>query len=279
MTDPGSRGPAPWLWLSVAAAVLSVVGNVVALAVPGFYDDLTVAFLPQAIAQDVTNLVLVAPLTLVSAVLALRGSDAARPVWLGTLGFTVYNYAIYTFAIPFGPLFLLWVAILGLSTYALIGGLVSLDRTIAGRFSSRRTLRVVGWTLIVLAVLFGLLWLQEDVPALLAGTTPASVVDLAVPTNPVHILDLAFFLPAVLGVGVLTLRRHPFAVAVAAAPLVFLALTGVPIIVTPFVQLVIGQPPAWRVVAVIGPLTLAVTALLVRLLTTLRPAVTQPRAG
>ncbi|WOP18873.1 hypothetical protein [Raineyella sp. LH-20] len=267
----GSRAPGAvvWLWLSVAAAVLAMVGNVIALAVPGFYADLTAAFLPQAYAQDIANLALVSPLMLVCAGLALRGSDRAFLLWLGTLAFTVYNYVIYTVAVPFGPLFLLWVAVLGLATYALIGGLTTLDRTVARRFTGRRMLTVIGWALIVLGVLFALLWLREDVPALLSGTAPQSAVDLAVPTNPVHVLDLALFLPAVIGVGVGVLRRRPYAVVVSPVPLVFLILTGVPILLTPLVQRAVGLPPAWSVAGILGVLTVVVTTLLVRLLMSL----------
>lgn len=81
------------------------------------------------------------------------------------LWFTVY--VIYTFSAPFGPLFLLWVAVLGLCVYALIGGLTAVDHSaVASRFGSRPAVTVVAWFLIVTAVLSGLLWLSEDVPAL-----------------------------------------------------------------------------------------------------------------
>ena len=122
--------------------------------------------------------------------------------------FTVYNYVIYTVSIPFGPLFLLWVAVLGLCLYALLGGVAAVDHAaVELRFSSRRAVQVVAWFLIVVAVLFGLLWLSEDVPALLSGSTPQSVADMASPTNPVHVLDLAFFLPAVVATGVSLLEN------------------------------------------------------------------------
>lgn len=39
--------------------------------------------------------------------------------------------------------------------------------------------------------------------------------------NPVHVLDLAFFLPAICVSGVLLLRRHWFGYATAAAQLIF----------------------------------------------------------
>jgi hypothetical protein len=86
---------------------------VIGLAVASIYADLTPAFLPQALAQDIANLMIASPALLILAVLALRGSLRAYLLWLGVLTFTVYNYVIYTFSIPFGSLFLLRVAVLG----------------------------------------------------------------------------------------------------------------------------------------------------------------------
>jgi len=42
---------------------------------------------------------------LIAAALALRGSVRSYLVWLGVLTFTIYNYVIYTFSVPFGLLF------------------------------------------------------------------------------------------------------------------------------------------------------------------------------
>ena len=41
--------------------------------------------------------------------------------------FTVYNYVIYVVAIDFGPLFLLWVAVLGAALFCLVGGVGAAD--------------------------------------------------------------------------------------------------------------------------------------------------------
>ena len=60
------------------------------------------------------------------AVRAYRGSLRSWLCWLGCLSFTVYNYAIYAFSIHFGALFLVWIGVLGLSLFALIGGLTCL---------------------------------------------------------------------------------------------------------------------------------------------------------
>ncbi len=259
-----------WLWLSIIAALLAVAGNIIALSVPGIYARLTPVFFPQAIAQDIASLFLISPAWLILAAFALRGSLRAYLLWLGVLTFTVYNYVIYTFSVPFGPLFLLWVAVLGLSLYALIGGIAVVNHeSVKSSFTSRRVITLVAWFLLVVAVLFSLLWLSEDVPALLSGNTPQSVIDMALPTNPVHILDLAFFLPAVIITGVLLLKQKSLAYTVAPAFIVFLILTGIPILITPVVQTARGTPAAWGVVAPIGTLTVLLLGLLAWLLSTI----------
>jgi hypothetical protein len=268
----------PWLLLSIVAAALAFVGSATTLAAQGLYDDLTSAFLPQALAQDLVNLLLVSPGIVVLALLALRGSPRAFLVWLGALLFTVYNYVIYAVAIPFGPLFLVWVAVLGLSLFALLGGAACIDRAeMLVRYRDARAPRAAAWALIVVALLFGMLWLSEDVPALLDGTTPRTLAEQGVITNPVHVLDLAFFLPAVLLVAALWLRGSVRAGTIAPAFLAFLLLTGLPIIATPMVQAARGEAAAWGVVVPIGIVTVVVLSLLAWLLASIRaPGATEP---
>ena len=259
-----------WLSLSILAALLAIIGNIIALSIPGIYASLTAAFLPQAIAQDIASLAIVSPLWLILALLALRGSLRAYLLWLGVLTFTVYNYVIYTFSVPFGSLFLLWVAIFGLTLFVLIGGVVSVDHeVIKSSYKSELAVKVVAWFLIVIAILFAALWLSEDVPALLSGNTPQSVVDMAIPTNPVHILDLGFFLPAVIFISILLLKQKPFAYTVAPAFVVFLILTCIPILITPIVQAARGQTAGWGVFVPIGTLAVLLLGLLAWLLSTI----------
>jgi hypothetical protein len=80
-----------------------------------------------------------------------------------------------------------------------------------------------------------LLWLREIVPDLLSRRPSTAAAQWDVPTSPVHVLDLAFFLPTAATSGVLLLRRHRRGYATAAAQLTWLALTCLPILVTPLV--------------------------------------------
>lgn len=268
--DPIPRR-AVWLWLALGAAIVSIIGSVVALVIPAIYASLTPAFLPQALAQDVGNLAVASPAMVILGILALRGSLRAYLLWLGVIIFTVYNYVIYTLSVPFGSLYLVWVAVLGLCLYALIGGIATVDHNlIQGAYSSRRTVTAAAWTLIVAVPLIAFVWLSEDLPALLSGTTPQSLIDLAIPTNPVHILDLSFFLPAALLIGIWLLHEKPLAYTIAPALLVFLVLTGVPILVTPVVQVVRGKPADWSVFLPIGVMTIIFSGMLVWLISTIR---------
>jgi hypothetical protein len=260
------------LWLSVLAALLAAMGSVLGLLVPSIYAKLTPAFLPQAYAQDVANLAIAIPAMVVLAALSLRGSLRAYLLWLGVVIFMVYNYVIYAFSVPFGPVFFLWVAVLGLCLYALIGGIASArHEAIRLRFASPGRLRALAWVLMVACVLFALLWLSEDVPALIGGYTPASVADTGLPTNPVHVLDLAFFLPAGILTSVMILRGVPLGYTLAAPLVEFIILTGVPILLTPPVQAAIGQAPGWSVFLPIGTITVVLVVLLSWMLASVRP--------
>jgi len=99
---------------------------------------------------------------------------------------------------------------------------------------------------------------------------PQTVTDMALPTNPVHILDLAFFLPAAVATGVMVLKQRPLAYTLAPGMIVFLILTGVPILLTPVVQSVRGQAAVWGVVGPIGTLTAVLLVVLVWLMSSVQ---------
>jgi hypothetical protein len=193
------RPPGPWIWLSIGAALMAAAGSAIGLADgKAIYGQETTTLADAAAAQDAVNLCLVGPLTLVLGLRARAGSVRAYLCWVGCLAFTVYNYAIYAFSIHFGPLFLVWVAVLGISFYAVVGSLATVDASAVKDRCCGRASPLAGWTLIGLATLFLMLWLSEIIPDLLAGAGSRSASDWAIPTNPVHVLDLAFFLPALL---------------------------------------------------------------------------------
>ncbi len=190
--------------IAILVAIVSGMG----LFLPNFDRD-PPAWALQTIAQDFTDLVVVVPTLITSALLAKRGSQRARLIWLGALSYLVYSFVIYAFGVQHNALFLVYIAALGCSLWALIGGMVTTDwRAIAVRFASRTPAKVVSIFLIVLAALFYLLWFSDEVPALLSGGVPASIKDMGLPTNPVHVLDMAMLLPTMILAGVWLWRQQ-----------------------------------------------------------------------
>ncbi len=240
-----------WLWLSVPIALLGVSGSVAGILVDRIYANETVGWQTQAIGQDIANLV-VLPVLLVLAVAAARGSVRALLAWAGTVVYAAYTYVIYAFAVHFGPLFLLYVAVLGLAVWALIGFLASIDIARVPTSPPGRLNRFVSAFLIVLAVGFALLWLSQDLPAILDGTPPKQLRDAGLLTNPVHVLDLALFLPATILTGILLRRGRAWGQVL--APILLSAMAGISLGIVSLTMIAIarGEEASPIVAAVLG---------------------------
>lgn len=187
------------------AAVLAII-SIAGLVVPSMYARETPAWAAQAFGQDWFDLVVAAPWLLVCGWFAAGGSYRWRVLLAGAYAYVVYELVIYAFAVHFNAMFLIYCATLGLAAYALIALILELANNVEP--IDRRAARLAGGALIAIGVVFAGLWLAEDVPALLRGTHPASLDDTGLITNPVHVMDLAFVLPAHILVGVWLWRRR-----------------------------------------------------------------------
>jgi hypothetical protein len=240
-------------------SVISVIG----LSAPSFYRD-PPAWAIQVVAQDFVDLALVLPVLLMSVVLAARGSQRARLVWLGTLSYLIYTFVIYTFAVQHNPLFLGYVAVLACSLWALIGGMATTDwSSIRAQFAARTPVKIVSSSLIIQAVLFYLLWFSEEIPAALAGVKPQSLQDSGLLTNPVHVLDMALLLPAIALSGFWLWRKQAIGYGLAAPILVNMVFQGLGITAIMVFSLRAGLPGAPGIALIFLALSLGNLALLV----------------
>jgi len=185
-----------WLWFTVPISILLAIAAGGGVFLGGLYRD-NPYFAAQARGQDLISLVVVLPTLIIAAFLARRGSHRGRLLWMGGLVYLVYTYVVAAFDVKFNILFLVYVALLGCSLYALIGGLVTTDMAgIKTAFTEETPAKAVSIYLAALAILFYFMWLGEIVPALMAGNIPQSIRDNGTPTNAVHVLDMAWILPA-----------------------------------------------------------------------------------
>ncbi|HTJ44619.1 MAG TPA: hypothetical protein VL463_21085 [Kofleriaceae bacterium] len=177
----------------IVVAILLALVSLGGLVVPDAYARETAAWTAQAIGQDWFDLVIAAPWLVVCGVMARR-----RPTWkailAGAYAYTIYELFIYAFGVHFNALFLLYCATLGSASFALIA--------LIGEVPAQRGGKLAGGFLVGIGAVFGLLWLAEDVPALLHRTAPASLDETGLFTNPVHVIDLSFVLPLHVAIGI-----------------------------------------------------------------------------
>lgn len=149
--------------------------------------------LPGFLGQDAFNLLVGVPLLLGSLWLARRGSLVGLLFLPGTLFYALYWYVLYLTGAPFSVLFLVYVPLVTLSAFTIIGVVSSTDGEEVRRLSASVPARAIGALLVVL----GLLTLAQDTTgALVTALADDAPADPA--ARPVWISDLALQAPAVI---------------------------------------------------------------------------------
>ncbi len=254
-------------WGSVLISLLAMAASAAGVFVAGTYASETTNWAAQGIGQDVANLLLAYPLLLLLGWRVRRGSIRAYLAWLGVLFYSAYSYFLYAGFVHFNYLFLVYVAVMGASVYALIFGVAAVDpAAVAEALAMSSGRRFAGGLLLGLGVLFYLLWLSDVVPAMVTGTPPQTVVAAGLPTNPVYVLDMAIVLPAMMLAGVLLLRNRPFGYLLG-PPLITFGIVMSLAVESMFVALALRDeptalPPAVLMAVVIGLESIALSRLL-----------------
>jgi hypothetical protein len=269
--ETAMRVSSVWIVLSLVAALLMAIASAAGALSSATYARETVSWAAQGAGQDIVNVLVAFPLLAFSALYVHLGFARAHLVWIGALMYTVYSYVLYAFFVHFGSWFLVYVAILGLSSYALAGAASSVEAAmLPAVFSRSAHVKGAAVLLMILGCGFTALWLAEVVPAIIGGHTPASVSASGFPVNPVHVLDLALFLPGAIATSVLLWQRRPLGLLFAVPILVFAAMMGIAIIAMTFVMRAKGLPAPMGIVPVIGGLSVGSAWFAVRLLADVR---------
>ena len=171
-----------------------------------------------------TMLVLAVPLLVASMILSSRGSLRARFVWMGSLAYIAYNAVMFCFALQYNSFFLLFVALLGLSFWALVTLASQFDPFVVSASVTGVRARTVAVYLLVCLVLFAVMWLRDIVPATVDNVLPGSFEGTGLTQNPIYVLDFAFTFP-LLAVGAVWLwRRRPWGYVIGGTMVVMLTI-------------------------------------------------------
>ncbi|MBN2549060.1 MAG: hypothetical protein JXB15_07885 [Anaerolineales bacterium] len=163
--------------LSLGPAVLMAAASLAGLLFPQILYP-TEQIRRSFISNDVVNLFIGLPILLGSLWLARRGSLIGLLLWPGALFFATYNYLAYAIALPLTIQFLVYIALVALSAYAIFRLLSSLD---LGAVRQRLTGVVHERTAGGVLAIFGALFFLRGVAQLAQGSVsgPELAVTLA----------------------------------------------------------------------------------------------------
>lgn len=242
-----------WFGCGLAAAILVAAASAAGVFTHLVYARETASWTAQGVGQDWANLLLVVPGIFVTTWMTRRGSEAAVAAWRGLIIYVLYSYVLYAFFLHFNRLFLVYIAILGLSFYALVGSFTTGQRATPREHDTA----FASGLLITCSVLFAVLWLAEIVPATVSGIPPKNLDEVGLFVNPVHVLDLAFVLPGMMITGILLRKHRPLGFLFAAPLLVFSAVMGTAIEFMFFFMYQRGLPIAVVPVVIMAVVTAA----------------------
>ena len=208
--------------LSVPLAILTAIVSYAGVFVESTYARENSLYAAQGIGQDIVNLFIVVPILLLAAFFAWRKSKLGLLIWSGAIFYLAYSYTIYSFGLHFNNLFIAYCLILGLSFYSLVYFLISsLRENVSQWFASDVSTKPTGIFLVVIAVLFYFIWLSEIIPAILINATPKSIIESGLLINPVHVLDIAICLPALIVTGIALIKKKNIGFLLAPTMLLF----------------------------------------------------------
>jgi hypothetical protein len=180
-------------------------GETVMINGRGLYYYDTVSSAAQQQGNDVVTLFVAIPLLAVAARMTIRGSLRGRLLLTGTLGFFLYTYLSMSMLTAFNGLFLVYVAIFGLSLFAFILCMMSFNlEDLPHHFSDRLPRGWIAVLLFIIGAFLALTWLQRVLSPIFQNTVP--LLDNGI-TMVIQAMDLSLIVPLAVLSGILLLRR------------------------------------------------------------------------
>jgi hypothetical protein len=250
------------VFATIAILAFAAASTLLGLFRPGHYRDAP-ALVESYQLQDLTILLVGIPVLAVGLWYATRGSLRGRIVWLGGLAYMTYMWLSVGVQVSFNDLFLVYVALFGLSLFTFVGGVVTTDadavrEALDGRIRPAR----YAASLALIGLGLGVLWLSDLAPAVLGRTTPLIVREAGPQAIVTHFVDLGVVVPAILLSAAWLARRRTWGYVFAGVVLVLGATLAAPISVMTLVLMTGDSVTVSPVAAVFTFLPVVVSAAL-----------------
>lgn len=200
--------------LSAALVGLMATQSLLGLAASQLYRDPQQWVRATFFGNDLVTLVVAVPLLVAALLLAGRGSVRGLLLWVGVLGFAIYNYAYYLVAAAINAFFPLYVVLAVLSVVTLVLVLTRIDaEAVASCFRPGTPVRLIGGYLAFVGVGLGIAWIAQWAGVVFGGVVPDIGVE---PFHIVATMDLTLMVPVMVVGGVMLWRRQPWGFVIAA---------------------------------------------------------------
>lgn len=225
----------PYTIMGSLIALLLVVTAAAGVLVPNLYAPFITkpGMVAALYVQDLISLP-AAPVLLAAMFWTARGSRRAFVVWCGVLVYASYYYAFYVFGYAYNVLYPLYLALMGLGVYSLIGLLAGVDLpAFAAGVDARLPVRTLA-AILLAALLFVPLWgsmIVQDIQAQQPRETAL-----------VFVLDLCFLLPAITLAAVQLWRRRLLGYLLSGVLLIKAAVSGILLAVSTLWAVQLGMP-------------------------------------
>ena len=210
---PGSLSPRAggWAtWLSTGLVPASLASGLLTFVVSDWVQGPAVS-VGNARGTALVVLVVAVPLLVAGLVLRSRGSLRGVLLWVGSVGYLLYNAQMVLFATRLSRMFLCYVAMLSLSVWSAVAILAHTDvpqlHTHVTGWLPARSIAVSAW---VVVALDALVWRKGIMPAATSDEPGHQLQGSGATTNPVYVQDPARCLPLLTEAALWLWRRRPW---------------------------------------------------------------------
>ncbi|MCB0071641.1 MAG: hypothetical protein KDE20_09300 [Caldilineaceae bacterium] len=229
----------PYVIISGINALLLLITAAAGLFVAGTYDNFIAPLhLAESQGQDATTLFVGLPLLIVALLWTRQGAVQGPILWAGAMGYFLYIYLIYAYGGVYNWLFFAYVAVCGLSLFALIGILLGIDaEEVARRVTPTMPTWWIAGYFAGTALLLTLMWGGLAFAAMAAGETADA--------NVIIVTDLIVVIPAFALAAVWLWQGLAWGYVLSGVLFVQAVTLGISIVAGQLVALIKGVEPAW----------------------------------
>lgn len=218
-----------WIWIFISILVLITFSSVYSLCKSDIYILDSEILRIKSNYLDIINICLIIPLGIIITIFILKRHYWAKLAAIGVSAYSLYMFGFNSLSLGFNELFLVYIAIFGLSIFCTVIGYKDVHEK-AEDIKSNFKLKFSAIYLLLFATVPAIAWISEIVIAIMQDAQPSHNLLINVTVNVVHVFDLAFFLPVIIIFAINLLRGKYSGVVLSFISVIFVILISISIL-------------------------------------------------